>query len=70
MAWMIKAGTGKTGQDAGAAGLSIDSNNQTGACGWRFVSTNCHFPNRHPQVHAAAAKQVWQDVLAQLTTEL
>ena len=73
MAWMIKAGNGKTGQGAGAAGLSIASHNQMGASGWRFVSTHCHYPNRHPQGTAAAAaatKSVWQDVLAQLTTEL
>ena len=66
MAWMIKAGNGKTGQGAGA-GLTIASNDKPGACGWRFVSTDRHSPNRHPHVAAAATKQAWQDVLAQLT---
>jgi len=67
MAWMIKAGNGKTGQGAGAAVLSIASTTQAGAGSWRFVSTPCHSPNRHPH---RQVWQVWQDVLAQLTTEL
>jgi len=69
MAWMIKAGIDRTGPAARAA-LSVASNNQAGACGWRFVSTNCDDPGRHPQLAAHAGKQVWQDVLAQLTIEL
>jgi len=69
MAWMIKAGIDKMGQGAGAAVLSIASTNQAGAGSWRFSSTHCHSPSRHPQV-APTARPVWQDVLAQLTTEL
>lgn len=65
MAWMIKAGNGNMGQ--GAATLSIESDDKMRASGWRFVSTPCHDPDRHPRAAATSTKQAWQDVLAQLT---
>lgn len=69
MAWMIKAGNGKAGQGASAVRLTIESNDGAGACGWRFVSTPCQVPNRHPAVTHPGTKLAWQDVLAQLTAE-
>jgi hypothetical protein len=65
MAWMITAGNGTKGQGAGVAGLSIASNDERKACGWRFVSGNGHSSH----VMAPGVARVWQDVLAQLTAE-
>ena len=67
MAWMITAGNGKRGQ--GAASLSIASNENEAACGWRVASSTCHFPRRDMHPLTPAAARVWQDILAQLTTE-
>jgi len=69
MAWMIKAGQGK------GIGLSIESNDNTGAGGWRLVSVTDHSLPRHPPganecgepCCKQRGKQTWQEVLAHLT---
>jgi hypothetical protein len=63
MAWMIKAGKVEEGAAGSASTLSIVSTPK-GQYGWHFSA------GRHPQFAAHAGKQVWQDVLAQLTAEL
>lgn len=59
MAWTIRAGSDW--------GMSLESNDKTGACGWRLSMTKDHFLPGHPPVAPHAAKQVWQEVLVQLT---
>jgi hypothetical protein len=67
MAWMIKAGNGKTGPGAGAPVLSIESNDKASASGWRFVSANDHFPRHYPACTTQGERLAWHDVLAHLT---